>query len=44
MWFNLSKLRGYGLANRNRVEKMLDPASVQRARRMSKAWTARHKK
>lgn len=44
MWFNLSKLRGIGLGNRNSVEKKLDPASVQRARRMAEQWTARHKK
>jgi len=44
MWFNLSKLRGLGLANRDIVEAKMDLRSVQRARRMAKDWTARHKK
>ena len=44
MWFNLSKLRGLGLANRDIVESKMDLRSVQRARRMAKEWTAKHKK
>lgn len=44
MWLNLSKLRNYGMADLLVIEAQLDPASILKARRMAKNWTARHKK
>lgn len=43
MWLNLSKVRNFGMADLMLVEGQMDPASIQRARRMAEAWTARHK-